>query len=135
MKVFIDTNVILDVLCNRRDFVADSLKIFQYCEAARITGYISALSVSNIVYIMRKELDREKIRQILSVLTTVFSVADLRETDLIKAADMDFSDYEDAVQSICASRLKADYIITRNIRDFKGSPVPAISPVELFDIV
>ena len=131
MKVLVDTNVILDVLCDRKEFVADSLRVFQCCEAQRVTGYISALSIPNIVYIMRKELDPERIREILHTLTMVFSVVELREDDLLKAAELPFSDYEDAIQSICAARLGADYIVTRNGRDFVNSAVPAIIPTDL----
>lgn len=133
MKILIDTNVILDVLCNRKEFVEYSLKVFKYCEANQIQGCISALSIPNIVYIMRKELDKNKIQEILSMLTSIFTVVDLREVDLIKASDLDFDDYEDAVQSVCASRTKASFIVTRNIKDFKNSTVPAIKPSELFD--
>ena len=133
MKILIDTNVILDVLCNRPDFVDDSLKVFKYCEANQITGDISALSIPNIVYIMRKELDSERIKEILTTLTSIFTVVDLRESDLLKAADMDFSDYEDALQSVCAARAKVNFIVTRNIKDFKNSSIPAIKPSELFD--
>ena len=133
MKILIDTNVILDVLCNRKEFVDDSLKVFKYCEANQITGCISALSVPNIVYIMRKELDGEKVKEILTTLTSLFTVIDLRESDLTKAADMDFSDYEDALQSVCGTRAKVNYLVTRNIKDFKNSTVPAIKPSELFD--
>ena len=133
MKILIDTNIILDVLCNRKDFVDDSLKVFKYCEADQITGYISALSIPNIVYIMRKELDSDKIREILNALTSIFTVVDLRESDLIKASDLDFNDYEDALQSVCAARIKVNYIVTRNIKDFKNSPIPAVKPAELFE--
>ena len=133
MKILIDTNVILDVLCNRKEFVDDALKVFKYCETNQITGCISALSIPNIVYIMRKELDADRIKEILTTLTTLFTVIDLREPDLIKAADLEFSDYEDALQSVCASRVKANYIITRNIKDFKNSAVPAVKPSELFE--
>ena len=133
MKILIDTNVILDVLCNRTDFVEDSLKVFKYCEVNQITGCISVMSVPNIVYIMRKELDSKRIKEILTVLTSLFTVVDLREADLLKAADLDFADYEDALQSVCATRVKANYIVTRNIKDFKNSPVPAIKPSELFE--
>lgn len=131
MKVLVDTNVILDVLCNRKEFVEDSLRVFQCCEAQRITGYISALSIPNIVYIMRKELDQEKIREILHTLTMVFSVVELREGDLLKAAKLPFDDYEDAIQSVCAARVRADYIVTRNERDFVNSPVLAVRPAGL----
>ena len=57
----------------------------------------------------------------------------MRKDDLMKAADMDFSDYEDALQAVCASRIKAACIVTRNIRDYKNSPVSAIKPSELFE--
>ncbi len=131
MKVLVDTNVILDVLCDRKEFVADSLRVFQCCEAQHITGYISALSIPNIVYIMRKELDSERIREILHTLTMVFSVVELREADLLKAAELPFGDYEDAIQSVCAARVRADYIVTRNEKDFVNSPVLAIIPTNL----
>ena len=133
MKILIDTNVILDVLCNRKDFAEDSLKVFKYCETEQITGYISALSIPNIVYIMRKELDNDRIKEILTVITSIFTVVDLRGTDLIKASDLEFSDYEDALQAVCASRTKVNYIVTRNIKDFKSSAVPAIKPSELLE--
>lgn len=133
MKVLIDTNVILDVLCNRSEFVEDSLKVFKYCEVNQITGCICALSIPNIVYIMRKELDGKKIKDILTTLTSLFTVVDLREADLIKAADLVFADYEDALQSVCATRANVNYIVTRNIKDFKNSTVAAIKPSELIE--
>ena len=133
MKVLIDTNILLDVLCNRPDFVENSLKVFQYCEAKQITGCISAFSIPNIAYIMRKELTQERTKEILTTLTSLFTVVELRKGDLLKAAELHFDDYEDALQAVCAARVKANYIVTRNIKDFKSSPVPAIKPSELFD--
>ncbi len=62
-----------------------------------------------------------------------FSVADLKADDLKKAADMRFKDYEDAIQSACATRIKANYIVTRNMKDFSESKVTAIKPAELLD--
>ena len=135
MKILVDTNVILDVLCDRKAVVADSLKVFKYCEANIITGYISALSIPNIMYIMRRELDAESAKKILNSFNTIFLIADLRETDLQKAAYLSFNNYEDAVQSAGASRIKADYIVTRNTKDFKTSAVPAITPAELFKLI
>lgn len=133
MKVLIDTNIILDVLCNREEFVKDSSQIFKLCEVKQITGYISALSIPNIIYIMRKELDSEATKDLLDKLFLIFNVADLKTDDLKKAAAMDFKDYEDAVQSACALRIKADFIVTRNIKDFTNSKVTAIKPSELLE--
>ena len=133
MKVLIDTNIIIDFLYAREPFAEDASKIIKFCELKQIDGYVSALSIPNIVYVMRKEMDREKIRQMLETLTNIFSIADLRESDLIKAAGAEIGDYEDAIQCICAARIKADFIVTRNLRDFKNSKVPAIKPSELLE--
>ena len=133
MKVLIDANIILDVLCKRPAFYEDSAKIFKLCEVKKISGVISALSIPNIMYILRKELDADKTREILDSLMLIFSVADLKADDLKKAADMRFKDYEDAIQSACATRIKANYIVTRNIKDFSESKVTAIKPAELLD--
>lgn len=133
MKVLIDTNVILDVLCNRLPFVEDAQKVFRLCEVNKITGYISALSIPNIIYIMRKELDADEISDILEKLSLIFTIADLKSSDLTKAVKLGFDDYEDSLQSVCASRIKADYIVTRNIKDLSGSKVTAIKPSELLE--
>ncbi len=133
MKVLIDTNVILDVLCKRNGFYEDAVKIMRYCEINKITGVISALTILNIVYIMRKELDAQKTREVIEKLQLIFVVADLKSEDIKRALAMNFLDFEDALQSASALRVKADYIITRNIKDFTSSRVPAIKPKELLD--
>lgn len=133
MKVLIDTNVILDVLCSRAEFLEASSRVWKYCEINKLSGVISALSVPNIVYILRKELDPDKTKEIIDRLLLIFDVAELKAEDLRKAAEMKTSDYEDAIQMCCADRINADFIVTRNIRDFVSSPVPAVKPSELLD--
>ncbi len=133
MKILVDTNVVLDVLCNRPEFVEDSSRIWKYCEVNQIEGYISALTVPNIVYILRKELTPQKTEQLIQQITMIFKVADLKSTDLKSAAEMFTSDYEDAIQMCQANRIGADFIVTRNIRDFKDSKVPALKPSELLE--
>lgn len=133
MKILIDTNVILDVLANRAEFSEAAKKVFKLCEVKKISGYISALSVANIVYIMRKELDSKRIREIIENLALIFGIADLKGEDIKNASKMNFSDYEDALQSSQAKRIKADYIVTRNIKDFQNSKVMAIKPTELLE--
>lgn len=133
MKVLIDTNVILDVLCDRPDFVEASSRVWKLCEVGQIDGYISAMSVPNIVYILRKELTPEKTQQIIQQITMIFQIVDLRSNDLRSAAEMFSHDYEDAVQMCQASRIGADHIVTRNIRDFRDSKVPALKPSEFLE--
>lgn len=133
MKVLIDTNIILDVLCDRTEFLEASSRVWKYCEINKLSGVISAISVPNIVYILRKELDPDKTKEIIDRLLLIFDVAELKAEDLRKAAEMKTSDYEDAIQMCCADRINADFIVTRNIRDFVSSPVPAVKPSELLD--
>ena len=80
-----------------------------------------------------KELTPQKTMEIISKLMTIFEVAELKPGDLKNAAEMCLADYEDAVQMCCAKRIKANYIVTRNVRDFKESVVPAFKPGELLD--
>jgi len=133
MKVLIDTNIVLDVLCKRENFYEASARIMRLCEINKIDGVISALTIPNIVYILRKELDSEKTKDVIEKLQLIFNVADLKADDIKKALALNFKDFEDALQSVCASRIKADYIITRNLKDFTGSKVTAIKPSELFE--
>lgn len=133
VKVLIDTDVVLDVLCGRQEFLEASAAVWKYCEVNKILGVISALSVPNIVYILRKELDPDKTKKIIDRLLLIFDVAELRAEDLRRAAEMKTADYEDAVKMCCAKRINADFIVTRNIRDFVSSPVPAVKPSELLD--
>lgn len=133
MKVLIDTNVILDVLSSREPFLEASALVWKYCETNRLEGYISAVSVPNIVYILRKELSPERTRQVIEQLFLIFKVADLKADDLKKAGEMCAPDFENALQAVCAARIKADFIVTRNIRNFAQSKVAAIKPSELLE--
>lgn len=131
MRALIDTNIILDLLCDREGFADDAVKLFKLCETQQIEGYVSALSIPNIVYILRKELGREQISKIIQTLSSIFCIADLKGGDMEKAAELPMDDFEDALQSVCAARVRADYIVTRNLKDFTNSKVPAIMPGDL----
>ena len=131
MKLLIDTNILLDVLQNREPHVQVSSVIWKLCETEKVTGYVSALSFTNLVYIMRKELAPKKIEEILHALSLIFEFVDFSVSDLSHAAELNWNDFEDAIQSVTAERIHADYIITRNIRDFTQSKVIAFTPSEL----
>ena len=124
MKLLIDANILLDVLQNRENFVRASSMVWKLCETEQAKGYISALTFANLVYIMRKEMDAQRIEEVLHMLSLIFEFAELNDSDL-------FRDFEDAVQSVTAERIHADYIITRNVRDFSRSKVIAFTPDEL----
>ena len=133
MKVLIDTNVILDVLYKREGFYEDSLKIWKLCETRMLDGYISALSIPNIVYILRRELDPEKTLEVINNINLVFKIYDLKSDIIMQAAEKKTKDYEDALQMVTAQKLKASFIVTRNIKDFAGSKIIAVKPSELLE--
>lgn len=135
MRALIDTNIILDVLCQREHFFENSSMVFKLCEMKKLDGVISALSIPNLVYIMRKELDHDAIKIVLQKLSLIFKIEDLKAADLLKAAVMDFKDYEDALQSVCAERTNADFIISRNVKDFQNSSVKAVTPEEFLNML
>ena len=130
MKLFIDGNILLDVLQKREPHYRDSSMIWKLCETEKDIGYVSSLSLNNLVYVMRRELNPAEIRDVLKKLSLIFHFIEVKPSDLEKAAEKKGSDYEDAVQCVSAERVDADYIITRNVRDYRESPVPALTPSE-----
>ena len=133
MKVLIDTNIILDVLYKREGFYEDSLKIWKLCETRKLDGYISALSIPNIVYILKRDLDPEKTLEVINNINLVFKIYDLKSEIIMQAAEKKTKDYEDALQMVTAQKLKASFIVTRNIKDFTGSKIIAVKPSELLE--
>ena len=126
----LDANIILDVLQAREPFLEDSAKISKMCETDMAEGHVSTLSFANLVYVMRKELDPERVEEVLKSLSLIYRFDDLTQSDLNNAAALKWDDFEDAVQATIAKRINADYIITRNVKDFKGSEVMALMPSE-----
>lgn len=135
MKLLIDANIILDVLQAREPHWRDSSLIWKLCETNITEGFISTLSFANLVYVLRKELSPEQVETVLDNLRAIFHFTELNEKDLKTAAAMHWADFEDALQAAAAARIHADYIITRNVRDFLSAPVPAIQPSELISKV
>ena len=131
MILLIDANVLLDIIMKRLEFIKDSSVIWKLCETGKVKGYISSLTIASIVDIMQKEMDPQKIEEVLSTLSMIFEFTDLCVSDIQQAARMQWNDYEDAIQSATAQRIHADFIITRNIKDFAKSKILAFTPAEL----
>ena len=105
--------------------------IWKLCETEQAEGCVSALTFASLVYVMRKELNAEQTHDILKKLQLIFRFADFSAADMEKAAEMKWDNYEDAIQAATAERIGADYIVTRNVRDYKQSKVIAFTPGEL----
>ncbi|MCR4763767.1 MAG: PIN domain-containing protein [Lachnospiraceae bacterium] len=130
MKLLIDGNIVLDVLQKREPYYEDSAKIWKMCETDLAEGCVSVFTFANLVYVMRKELDAENISEVLKKLSLIFTFEDLNASDISKAAEMQWEDFEDAVQAATARRIHADHIITRNVKDFSKSEITAYTPTE-----
>ncbi|WP_202107976.1 PIN domain-containing protein [Succinivibrio dextrinosolvens] len=133
MKVLIDANIILDVLQKREPHLRASAIVWKLCETKKITGYVSLLSFMNIVYILRKELTPEKIKEVFYSLSMIFTFEDLTEDDIKSALIMGLPDFEDSVQMQTAYRVRAEFIIARNVKDFLKSSIPAYTPLEFLE--
>ena len=130
MRLLIDGNILLDVLQKREPHFEASSTVWKLCETEQAEGYVSALTFANLVYVMRKQLEPEMIEDVLKKLSLIFRFTDLTTSALTAAAGMRWNDFEDAIQSAAAERINADFIITRNVRDFRGSRVTAFTPAE-----
>ena len=128
IKVMIDTNIIIDYLADRSPFADDAEKILDLCDQGEMTGALTANSVTDIYYIMRKVAGREKTLESLKLLFSVLEVASVGKTDLLRAMESPFPDFEDALCAMCAKRIKAECIITRNTRDFQSSHILPMTP-------
>ena len=133
MKVFVDTNILLDLLCEREPFVQNARMLFAYGYAGRMSLVLSSLSLVNAVYISKKYgyVDaRERLADI-----TEFVRVDLHENVAREALVCDWKDYEDAVQHMSAIKIKADCMVTRNKKDFRKSVIPVYTIDELMSLM
>lgn len=129
MRVIIDTNVILDILLKREPFFTDSYGTVKKALESHTDCFVSASAVTDIFYLLRKGLqDNDAARQAMEQLLQLVYVADVLALDIHSALSVSIPDFEDAVVAAVALRNKADYIITRNQRDFTGSIIPEITP-------
>lgn len=134
MKILLDTNIVVDVL-SRRDGFEESLNILRCCEVRRAQGIVTTATIMDVMYILRKHMDAAKMKEAVRTILAIADIAEIREADIHAALDGDMTDFEDAVQAACAKRCRAEYIVTRNKRDFAKSPVPALLPGEALPLL
>lgn len=130
MIALIDSNVILDVLEDRQPFVGDSMRVQLLCETDIVSGHVSALTIPDIAYIVRKRLGRRSVSGIVRALMEIYTVDELSPGDLKRASEAEWSDFDDAIQGFTALRIHADVIITRNVKDFARSAIEAMTPTD-----
>jgi len=129
-RLFIDTNVMLDLLGERLPFYDSSAKIATLADKGEISIVVSALSYTTVAYILSKYESLEKVKEKLRKFKIISEISDLDEVTIEKGLNSGFADFEDSLQYFCAIKSECNVLITRNQRDFKDSVIPVMSADE-----
>lgn len=130
-SVLIDLNVIVDVLQHRDPFYASSARVLAYAEAGRIDAWVAAHSLTTLFYLLAKDRSVEQARVSIGELLSFLSVAAVDQRVIERALALPYTDFEDAVQMMAAAEAGVNYLITRNVRDYRAGPLPVLQPSEL----
>jgi predicted nucleic acid-binding protein len=129
--VFVDTDVLLDVVIKRPDFYPASFQIVQWIEQKRIEAYLTPMTISTIYYLIRKELSHLQALSLIEKLMVIFNVVSIDKSGIISALNSDFKDFEDALQNYSAlQHPEIETLITRNIKDYRCSDLAIMTPTD-----
>ncbi len=135
MKALVDLNVILDVLGRREPHYQASAEVWGAIEDGEVEGLIAAHSMTTVHYLIGRHLDDKRAKIAVQDILRVFSVAAVDQDVIQDAVGLGWSDFEDAVQMAAAYRAGADYLITRNPKDFRGGPIDVALPGEFLALL
>lgn len=131
MKLLVDTNVILDLLAKREPFDVASQQLFSMADRDMIELVVSSLSLVNAHYILHDVMKIKESRSIIRKYKVLVTLYDLNDKIVELALnDSDFPDFEDGIQYYTALESQCQFIVTRNLKDFKKSAIPVLSPKE-----
>ena len=129
-KLFIDINVVLDVAGEREPHWESSQKVLSLIEKKKAAGFISAASYPTLFYLLSREIGPVDTRDFLGVLMELLSIVAVNRALLEKAMSVETDDFEDAIQMAGAKACRADFIVTRDLRGYRRSPVKVLTPSE-----
>ena len=130
MRVFLDTNILLDVLLNRPSLAEESEKVILRCEALGAEMFLAWHGLATAFYLLKKgRAHADAMREVDRILSWA-RVASSGDPEARRARNLGFADFEDALQAVAAEACRADCIVTRNTKDFSRSAVPALLPQE-----
>lgn len=133
MKAYIDTNILVDLVLSREEWLSDAQRVFALGYAGEVRLVVSALSFVNTVYLARKyKFPADKVYSTLRLIAEFVEVADLGGMNVIEMLSSDWKDYEDATQYRSAIDVGADCIVTRDKKDFQKSEMPVFTATEFF---
>ena len=135
-KLFIDTNIVIDLLSRREPFYDESASLFSLADKKIIELNISSLTVANTSYILFRQINSQKAKEILRKLRLIVNILPLDDKIIgLALNDNSFSDFEDGLQYFTAIENKQDIIITRNLKDFKLSKLPVMSAKQFLETI
>lgn len=129
-RLFLDTNIMLDLLGERHPFYNSIAKIATLADKGQTTIIVSALSYSTVSYFLTKYENKEIAKEKLRKFKIISEICDLNEQMIEKGLNSDFSDFEDSLQYFSAVSSDCSILITRNEKDFKGSSIPVMTAEE-----
>jgi len=135
LQVLFDLNIIMDVLQERQDFYDFSARLLAYAERGAIQGWLAAHSVTTLFYLIAKGKSPDQARVTLTSLLQFLKIAPVDQNTIEQALNLPYRDFEDAVQMMAALQIHADYLLTRNARDYQPAPMEVVQPVELLAIL
>ena len=134
--IFLDTNVMIDFLADRRPFSLTAAEIFNASLSGIVKIFVSSVSYNNIYYILRQSLSHNQTIKLLDELSEMTEIVDVTKAVIKKSLKSDFKDFEDAIQYNCALTIsKIDFIVTRDSKDFKKSSLSVMNPQEAMGII
>ncbi|KFC20149.1 type II toxin-antitoxin system VapC family toxin [Chryseobacterium sp. FH1] len=135
-KLFIDSDVVIDFFTDREPHANPASEIFELSEQGSVELYLSALSINNIYYIVRKFLGHKKTLEIVETLVEMTEVIGTSKAEILQALKNDFSDFEDSVQYSSALTITGlDAIITRNVKDYRNSSIAVMTPLNFLKMI
>lgn len=134
--LFLDTNVLIDFLADRKPFSTEAAKLINYALQKKVKLYVAAVSYNNIYYILRHTLTHAAAIKVLQELQKWTETIDVSKANIAASLNSSFKDFEDAIQYHCALSIsKMDCIVTRNSKDFKNSSLPVLAPKEALILI
>lgn len=134
-KLLVDTNIIIDLLAERKEFYDAAAQLFSLADQKKINLCVCSLSFANAHYVLNRQLEETKVREILRKLKVLVEVLPLDSKVLDKSLNSDFKDFEDAIQYYAAIESNVDIIITRNLKDFKKSNLPVLTAGQFIKLI
>jgi predicted nucleic acid-binding protein len=135
VRLLLDTNVILDVILGRAPWAAEAAALLAAVEAGRVEGFVAGHTVTTVHYIVAKAAGRQTAATAVSDLLRIVGVVPMESADFHHALVLGLADYEDAVQAAACLKVGADFLVTRNAKDYRGAPVSPRSAGEVLALL